>query len=364
MDGAESKPQKHYSIPCPICDENLRVREDRIDTKVRCPVCLGRFLARKPIPKPKPTIAQTTNESYRLLIDPAEQADEPPRPPIPPGSAPRPSTDSSDPGSSDADYLLELARLRITADPLPPPPRWTFFSGVFTFPLYLESLVPAVFTGLALSLAGAMTVFAAENGGILALAFWGPAIILLTLTSAAYLAACGFVIMHDTAVGYDEIKTWPDVDFRDWFGSLVALGYLLFVASMAASIVRLLVPEFPWQAFWGTVFLGYPLLLMSALESGSFVAPFSGPVLRSLASLWWGWFLFYIESAAVLAATVAAMLWAHSINAYVGMLISGPVATSAFFILCRLIGRLAWRTAVQFEDRQAASPASSDTNPS
>ena len=86
----------------------------------------------------------------------------------------------------------------------------------------------------------------------------------------------------------------------------------------------------------------FPVLLLSAMESDSYLVPISPPVLRSLGSNPGAWFGFYIVSGILLAAASAVAIEGLKYFSP-GLLLAGPLLGAVGLIYCRLLGRLAWK---------------------
>jgi hypothetical protein len=168
------QPRSKPASSCPKCGNRLRLRPDQAGEQVRCPKCgaafvVGRPAARKPAspddeyeperPLKKSTIVEepqvirvepapafTQGTSDDAALDAAPEPTLVPRAvPIPP-AGPEYTADWADdvpdrepphvrPLSMEPDYL-EQARERglIRDDTTAPLPKWTFFSGVFSYP--------------------------------------------------------------------------------------------------------------------------------------------------------------------------------------------------------------------------------------
>ncbi|NLX96558.1 MAG: hypothetical protein GXY83_10315 [Rhodopirellula sp.] len=240
-----------------------------------------------------------------------------------------------------------LQRHHLPPDPLDelPPPPTTFLSGVFRFPWYIQSLTPWLFCsfGLALSLLGVLLSFwLVDNGLTMAAYAMRFSICWVIVFSLSYLSGCFLAIIEGTANGYDEITDWPKGDWRDQFFSLGYPFGMLVLAALVGTAAHWLTLR---QSIAVPVVVGvvvYPVLLLSAMESGSVLGFVSRPILRTCVDLWWGWLLVYTLSAAMFAAWLA---WALYYFPYEGFFItglSGPILVTILFIYARLLGRLAW----------------------
>jgi hypothetical protein len=164
--------------------------------------------------------------------------------------------------------------------------------------------------------------------------------------SASYAAVLGLAIIEGTAAGNDRIESWPEPNWRDWMLPFIAT---LWIAGLSASAgygaARLLelasVPVPGAMAAFGLAL--FPVLVLSALESGQVLFPFSVPVLRSMVSWWWAWGLFELLAAAILAAPPATGWVLFRFSPMAAALVAGPALAASILIYARLLGRLGWR---------------------
>jgi hypothetical protein len=246
------------------------------------------------------------------------------------------------------DKLAEVRR-----EVAPPPPRWTFFSGVFTFPwregvhlrwVYMTvgftamALIGLVLKWLAASLAGV--------GGGVAIAFFTLPIIWVSMMTLSFSAACCLAVLESTAAGLDRVEAWPDPQWKEWMAHMIYLAWigaiplaasygLAQLASLAGAEVRL--------AFPGLFFILYPISLMSALEANSYWVPLTLPILTSLFRWWWAWLLFYLLSGLLAAGLAAVFIFGIQSSQDLALVALGPLTAAAALIYFRLLGRLAWR---------------------
>ncbi|MBT4864150.1 MAG: hypothetical protein HON53_03385 [Planctomycetaceae bacterium] len=124
-------------------------------------------------------------------------------------------------------YLEVQAEIR--REVIEPPPRWTFFSGVFTFPcrpgvLQRWGLLSLGFTVLSLLIVLLiMLIGGGSSFGVVGAAFLGLPTIWIMLWSLSYAAACCLPVVTDTAAGMDRIANWPDPLWNEWMAQLLYL---------------------------------------------------------------------------------------------------------------------------------------------
>ena len=111
--------------------------------------------------------------------------------------------------------------------------------------------------------------------------------------------ACGLAILCDTAAGSDHVYEWPDPwMYLDWLGDVFFIvNSAAFILAAVAGVAWLLVSggcsisATAWGGAAATLAL-FPFVLLSMLEQGSRVVPFSPLVFRSLGRHWQAWTAF------------------------------------------------------------------------
>lgn len=252
------------------------------------------------------------------------------------------------------DYL-ERAR-EAERKPAAPPLQWPFFSGVFTFPWHVRSLLPWIVVSLSLALYGVLGFLVvggiaggSREGAIMA-GFLLLGLIWLTVLAGGYACACFSAIVEFTAYNDEGAYEWPDPDWRErvWYllwlawhtvlasGPGVTLAYLVFEPRPGEQTAQL-------AAVLISVHLFTPIFLLSSLEANSAFWPFSADIGRSVLVQMLHWILFYLISG--FCAFTAGYLSLISLAqfGFLGFGIAGPLMATFLFIYARLLGRLAWR---------------------
>lgn len=340
----ESPPPETVTVLCPVCEARLHPRLKERPRRIKCPDCEG------PVPVPaRETVLQEKRsrhaaaihrrggESYRLTAPPADDRRR----------------------RSNAYSRLWQAQGEVRTELPPPAPRWTFFTGVFGFPWRPDNVSRWMWLSLGFLAVGWVLCAALYVAGRAAgyfgvvLAFFAMPLIWLSVWSFSYAAACGMAILQDTAAGNDRVTEWPEPNWREWAVQLFYVAFVLLVTAVlayAAGRAALLLDGPFWTSCLAVAFLLFPLLLLSALETGSVFLPVSGPVLRSLLRLWRAWPVFYGLTAALWSAWAAAVVVSlQSLGGAVTVLWAAPVLTAVLFISARLMGRLAWSIAQDSE---------------
>lgn len=235
----------------------------------------------------------------------------------------------------------------------PPPPRWTFFSGVFTFPWRRDvvvrwALMTVGFTALivvSLVIKGLFSGLSGMAGGV-AMAFFLMPIIWISVMTFSYAAACGLCVLEGTTAGLDRIEAWPDPLWKEWMSQMIYLGWIGAIpfavgygisqlAALAGARADLVFPE--------VLFVLYPVALMSALEANSVWVPLTLPILESLVRAWWCWLLFFLLTRLVAAGLTMIFVYSVISGNISLLLVLGPLLAAATLIYFRLLGRLGWR---------------------
>jgi hypothetical protein len=238
--------------------------------------------------------------------------------------------------------------------PLAKPPRWTFFSGVFSFPWRSGTIARWGMLSMGLVAAGVLataglSLMGQDLIGVFTMAFFGMAVLWLSIWSFSFAAHCMVAIVEDTSAGADEILSWPESDWREWFWRLLHLGYLVALATAIgfglSRLAAIWLPQPGWV--WGlAIALLFPILLLSSIDAHSPFVPLSRRVRRSMRRCWWGWLMMYALSGLMWVA-VAGLFWALSeVHSYLVPIIGGPCVAAALLIYARLLGRLAWRARI------------------
>jgi hypothetical protein len=326
-------PGSLISLECPTCHEFIRARVEATPGRAPCPYC-----------------GAMTSVPDRQTAAGWEMKKIEPRPPAEIGEfaagAPQP-TPEFHPGGL-FDKLAEVRR-----EVAPPPPRWTFFSGVFTFPWRNDAFsrwcyATLGFTAIAvigLVVRGIAASFSGIGSGV-ALAFFSLPMIWIGFFTLSYSAACGIGILESTAAGLDNIEGWPEPNWKEWMGQMLYLGWIgtipLVVSFGLAKLAELAGGRVEW-ILPGVLFFLYPVSLLSALEANSSWAPFTLPILMSLIRWWWGWLMFYLLTGFLAAGLAAIAVLSVATSNDFFLLGLGPLVAAAVFIYFRLLGRLAWR---------------------
>jgi DNA-directed RNA polymerase subunit M/transcription elongation factor TFIIS len=333
---------KYIAVKCRHCDTMMYATEKQIGQAITCPDCGKTHTV--PVPaQPKRKRSVLAADAPRL--DPAFAPVE--RPPVL-----TPEAQQKIEAELDATpYGQALAESRRTGKPLtvdsrgrPILPRWPLVSGVV--PFLISPGVPvrwlALSAGLAVSISvllfGLAMAASGGMGALVGMCFFAIGCV-LTLVSAAITTSTLLVIISESSDGNKHVQAWPR--FLDSMGDF----FLFAVAGMVSAFPGWLVGFIVFQqiehkvlSVAASVLLCFPVILLSQLDISSIWAVVSPKVLRSILRRPFSWLTFYVESALITAACLAA--------AYTGILwLLVPVAVAALILYARLLGRLGWRLA-------------------
>jgi hypothetical protein len=89
-------------------------------------------------------------------------------------------------------------------------------------------------------------------------------------------------------------------------------------------------------------FVLYPVMLLSALESGSPAVPYSPHIFRSLKTVWWAWLALYLQSGVLFAVWLWLTVEFFPDQPFGTLAIAAPALAAITLIYARLLGRLVW----------------------
>jgi hypothetical protein len=235
----------------------------------------------------------------------------------------------------------------------PPPPRWTFFSGVFTFPWRRDVFARWAYSTLGFTAIAAIGLIlkglAASMSGFasgISLAFFLLPIIWITFLTFSYAAACGLCILESTAAGLDRIEAWPEPNWKEWMAQMIYAGWIGAIPFAVSFGLAKLASLWGIPLAWtmpAAVFAIYPVSLMSALEANSIWVPLTLPIFTSLFKWFWAWLMFYLLAGFLAAGLAAVFVYSLTSSEELLLLLLGPLTAGGAFIYFRLLGRLAWR---------------------
>jgi len=323
------------AVKCPRCFSRLHPRRSQAGKRVRCPDCDTRFIVPEWKPKVPRTIEPRDLGGYDVGVRQARPA---------------------------VAVLPGHEEERVGTVPAAEPPRWTFLSGVFSFPFSpsARGRCMALSAG-ALVIGGmfflAMSLNRQSSAGVIAAGAISMALVFPLVWTLSFAAACMFAIIEDTSSGADVIEVWPESDWRLWIFPMLTIGFHMLAAATLAYVAYRLAPEWSGAAAlaWLSIgFVVFPLTLLSALEDGMPVAVVSVPVWSSLVRQPLAWIAFYAVTAVMLVAAGLPLLLLGALYVrlpdalqaaapFLALVYLAPTGAVAWFIYARLMGRLAWK---------------------
>ncbi|MBS0262378.1 MAG: hypothetical protein JSS02_10550 [Planctomycetes bacterium] len=247
---------------------------------------------------------------------------------------------------------------------IPPPPRWTFLSGIVSFLFRPETGVRWGYMSLGFVAIFGISYFLGVVAGAgvavgVALAFFVLPIIWISIFTFSYTVACSLFVFESTAAGMDQIESWPESNWREWMVELMYVGWIgvipLTIAFGSSQIAGKL--GYEWYSLTPLLFfLIFPISFLSALEANTIWVPLTRPVLGSLFRWWWCWLSFYVLAALLLGSV--GFLQLYLLNRFqLGLLIlTSPIVPATSLIYFRLLGRLAWRITNDLKKPRKVSP--------
>jgi hypothetical protein len=182
----------------------------------------------------------------------------------------------------------------------------------------------------------------------------------------AYTAHCFVTVVEDTAAGIDQF-TWPNDIFLDWIWKPVYLLWLiciwlvpeaLFLRMVHLPIVEANAPLNLLLVSAASLWLLFPIGLLSSLVAHSRWMPFSAIALRLLMRRLGTAVVFYALSGAVTAICTTCFYVALSEGSVPLVLAAGAVGAAGLLIYARLLGRfLCVLRGVQLPATKRAKPA-------
>jgi hypothetical protein len=323
------------ALACPSCGTSVDAELGDRPRNITCPECLEVI----PVPalhdaRPKPKRRRKRRQSPEF----AGEEDG-----LPPegfhGAAPAPD--------------LLKAEGEIRREPPPPIPTWTFFTSVFSLPWHQEVLSRWIYMSIGCCLIGltcAAIHWLVAEGFIIAIPFFALPVVWLVLLTGSFAVSSSTTVIEDTASGNDVIHNWNDGGWKDRMWDTFGPAFLAVVTWTASYFVGKITAVAAGEGwFWpvsGTVlFVLFPIVLLSALQAGSYRVPLTLPVLKSLIRKTWAWGLFYGLTGLIAAAYVATVRYGLSRGFwFTTLILTGPLVSTAMLISARLLGRLGWKT--------------------
>jgi hypothetical protein len=315
-------------VVCKVCGARLHPSPKREPRAVQCPDC------HEPVRVPSLMEAaeRKRREQIPALLQPVQAL------PVP---APEPRPELS------TEYWEMTAVIQREEEP--DPPRWTFFSGVFTFPWHAEVWWRWLLMSLGLSVLGlivglvTLIFLGTSNYSGIVLAFFVLPAAWITIWTVSYGASCWLVVVEDTASGNQRTHNWQQESWRDWVLTACYVGYVVCqscVVGYGTGLLAELTGIGFWQGMLPTAWVAFPILILSSLEAGLWWVPLTKPIVQSLAKHVGAWLMYYVLSTVVVGGGAAAGMLFLTRLPVAGLLLLGPIWSTVVLIHARLLGRL------------------------
>jgi hypothetical protein len=340
-----------YSVKCPVCDTLLYANPQEIGQQKTCPDCHSPVEIIAPRRKPRRVnpVRDEDFEGHEFVLGEPVSLD-----------IYRQTERGENPKTMGEAALRNAEReydLKHSGDVDPPvTPMWTgLFSFLAASPVVVRWIVFALIIGFACKLSMMIHAWDASGGvaqRLLSLIGTTAQVLLFIITTLTLGAAC-LAILKDTANGQDEITQWPEGGPFEMIVEAMPFAMAVFYSLLPGVVLYLLVGAIgimessSWLFLEISLYLLFPVVQLSILESGSFAVPFSPPILKSLRDEFLLWLTFYLTSLAmalILAVTLAGLTWDTK---FLVLAVLGALWMFLLFMYFRLLGRLAWTTQVR-----------------
>ena len=325
---------RYIPVVCPVCNTRMHASIDQVGEKMTCPDC-GTESIVPPAPSPPHKVDPMAGagSGYHVINrDPPAVSQE-----VPP------------PADDDAAVNELIGEPLAAPQELTPLPRLPLLVGTFSFPFSRNSLSQTIIlavwmmfvlgmlmiSGFAITGVGARVLF---GGAIL-----GAFTLILLLMWFSFASACALTIVRDTANGCDEVQDWPGALFLDWMGEVFfVFNALAFSIAPSAFIAWLLSLYEQTGAILvlASLYVFFPLILLSMLEQNSPFAIFSPPIWKTLFSSFTTWTTFFLTSAILFLLFGIIENVAFRLGMVFGVIPLGAYLAVAWMIYFRLLGRL------------------------
>ena len=354
--------QDYVAVVCSLCHTRMLGTADQVGSKMICPDC-GTATVVPPMPRPRPKIdvMKGADQGYTLIgLDDVQPA----RP-----TPPRVRRVQEEPPQRREPPDEPEIKLPSRHPALPDRP---FLDGTFTFPfhrsVWVRTLVLSLWSILpGLTVTASLSYRAAgdatrDAGPLFASALLMVVTAVLFVLWFAIMSATMMAVLRETSEGCDEIENWPGQVFLDWLGEPLHLLCALCMSAVPGAAAAWLLeklglasPAMMWITGPASMFVMFPIVLMSTLETNSMFGVLSWPVLRTLRTTADAWLKFYMTAAAMIVAVVALCWVASRVGVVAGVIVAAALETPAWIIYFRLLGRLAWVCAdrAAFDDLEA-----------
>jgi len=338
---------KFFPVYCTVCDTLMHATARQVGAKLTCPDCGAKTVVKEP-PAERPVESALVPDGEEYQLDEASA----------PGPRPVPA----------ALKKLEAEKTpdkKETGEPSqrrrPKCPKVPLVQGVW--PMLLRSPVPAWWMGLSVPL---MLVAVLASQAFVSIEAGNPFVMVCSVAAACilgslWISAAGALwlsILTESSEGNDRLYNPPSPVFLDWLLQATYLVIASAVAGIPGWAIGQVVPQAGLALAIGGWLVGFPVLLLSALEAGSPLAIFSPRLAASVFRRFGYWLLFYLESTLLIGAGGLAAGTLVFVSPWFA-LAAVPLCVGVAIVYFRLLGRLAWWLAESLtisEDDQGAEP--------
>jgi DNA-directed RNA polymerase subunit M/transcription elongation factor TFIIS len=337
---------KLFPVYCRVCDTLMYAQPQHVGGKLKCPDCGALTTVKEPPKQPeKKSVLVPAGQEYQLD---AKQL-------ITASSVP----DFVERLKVKSKAAVEEQAKRDAAE-RPPMPMFPTFVGVW--PMLVSEPLPTWWVGTSavgiVVAAIALEAATSTGGGIAAmymLVCMVTALILGVLWFAA-VSAIWCAIAMESSEGLKKLHASPSPLIFESFMEMVYIFFSTAISLIPAFAVMKFV-DWEYAALVGAIslLLCFPVLLLSSFQESSPMGVVSPSIWGSVFRRPAHWFVFYVQSAIIAAATGVTIVQI-AIAAPEWILAAVPVALAGLFIYFRVLGRFAWWLAESLAAKEEFRP--------
>ncbi len=318
---AEEGPDE-FRVNCPICGSITYARRDQVGKQVKCHDCFTKITVPAP-PKPKSVYRPDLEKAE--VFDFSDAGEEAPQYELPYRKRAEEYLREAEEADSEEEDDYENPDVR----------NWAI--GVFK--IFLDPQVPIHW--LLLSILGT-----AVGAASVILAFVGVIpTALLNLLFWSFVFSCGFSIMESVSNNARSVKSWPYMDPTEWFNELAVVGTAAAICIGPPAIVGGLVfglHPITVMITMFSLFLMFPYVLISILDSDSVFTPFSADVTKSITRCQDQWGVLYLTSGVLFFGMFFFYIVCFMMPPLMAVVMVYFATIAALFVYFSMIGRLAY----------------------
>ncbi len=343
----------YIAVVCRMCQTLMHATVDQVGKKLKCPDCGTANLVPPPDAAARVPSVLSRDEDD-LQIDAALDPGERPAVIVPPR---RPMLYEEEREAERARHEEKAARgdrrgAQYDITDRPVMPRWPLSTRILPFlfspgvPVRWLLLSVGAFLSLGTMLFGMW--LAAQGGFSIILGFlcWAMGFVPSIIWFAAF-SAIAVAIVTESSEGSDSVQRWPAAVFTEWVGEFFTVFVACLMSPLPGWLIGQVATEDPSAGgllFVGSVFVCFPVILLSQLDVGSAFGVASPRVVASLVRLPGTWLMFYAEIALLVVACIGVTIAAAVLSPYLVTLLV-PLYVAAILLASRILGRLGWKLA-------------------